>query len=315
VRWPPEGLAKCGGTLSADSCVVQVSVSIVIHSGIALLWPEAVVKIGIVQPVVHDWDWGRRSEYASELIMRLKHQRPDIICLPELFPGRVEQMQACAREIGAYIICGEMRKRRKLLRTSYLNNAALLAPNGEVLGRHSKVLLMPGEEAFGYKHGTSHALFDIPFGKIAILICAEFPLAPESTSALAMSGADIIFVPAMAVKPLMPYWKLFLVTRSMDNGVPVVFVNIGEQFLDDGTVYGGGQSSVVIPMPPQILSLGDFYSAENIKPDDHVQFAMDGEERVEVVDVDVEVHKGYRREILELRRRALSAKLTSVDCN
>jgi predicted amidohydrolase len=270
------------------------------------------MRIGLVQPIVQNWDWITRAEYASNLIFRLRDQKPDIICLPELFPGYIPPIQECARDLKTFIICGEVGNNTGPLSNNYSNNVVLINPQGKVVGRYQKIFLMPSEKASGYKRGTRYKIFNTPLGKIGVLICADFPRVPETSGVLALGGADIIFVPSMSVKNLIPYWKLFLISRTIDNGIPTIYVNIANEFKDGETIYGGGQSSIVTPMPTEIRSLDDFYSSENIKPEDHILYSMENEEMVKVIEVNPAIHSTYRDEKLSARRLAQSIKISKV---
>lgn len=264
------------------------------------------MRIGIVQPVVQGWKWKERAEYARELVLGLKAEKPDVICLPELFPGEIDTLIECAPEVNSYIICGELRRHKS---RQFSNNAVIIKPDGKILCRFSKSMLMPSEESFGYKPGSKLVLADTEFGRLGILICQDFPLAPETSGTLAMNGARIVFVLSMAVKSLLPYWQIFLKTRSIDNGIPTVFVNIGSEFESEGIIYGGGESSIILPMPKSVRNLKEFYYANRIEPEDQVVFKMDSKEGTAVVELDLYYHDTYRYEIQKVRSRAQSLML------
>ena len=174
------------------------------------------MRVALIQPEVHDWDFGKRAEHANDLLLKTKEMNPDIICFPELFPGNIESLKQNAKVVNSYILCGEMEK-IPFQQSLFYNSVVLVNPLGEVVGKYSKQILMQGEVEFGFKRGVDYKIFNTSIGRIGVLICADFPLVPETSAKIALSGADILFVPAMALKNSLSYWELFLLVRSTDN--------------------------------------------------------------------------------------------------
>ena len=71
------------------------------------------------------------------------------------------------------------------------NTAILLGANGREIGRYHKVQPTLGESS--RKRGTSFPVFEVPgIGTVGMCICYDI-LFPETTRALALAGADLVF--------------------------------------------------------------------------------------------------------------------------
>jgi predicted amidohydrolase len=77
----------------------------------------------------------------------------------------------------------------------FRNTAFLLGRDGREIGRYHKVNLPIHESA--RRRGTSFPVFETPdLGGVGMLICYDMVM-PEATRALALGGADIVFVPTL----------------------------------------------------------------------------------------------------------------------
>lgn len=272
------------------------------------------MRVALIQPEVTDWDFGKRIEYANDLVLRTKEMNPDIICFPELFPGNIESLKQSAKVVNSYILCGEMEQIQSQ-EMSFHNSMVLINPLGEVVGKFRKKLLMQAELEFGLKPGGDFVIFNTNIGRIGVLICADFPLVPEPSAKIALGGADILFVPAMALKHALSYWEMSLLLRTTDNGIPTVFVNVAGEFADAGGryVFGGGQSEVVLPMIPEAKTIEEFYGMKEMDPQKQIVLKMGEKEEIKSIDIDITLHKEYRDEIQDLRKMTESIELTTLD--
>ena len=74
-----------------------------------------------------------------------------------------------------------------------LNACPVVAPSGAV-GLQAKLHLTPTEREWGFDVGDRLQVFETPHGRIGVAICYDVEF-PEIARLLAMSGADILFVP------------------------------------------------------------------------------------------------------------------------
>jgi len=186
----------------------------------------------------------RNLDSAIRLIDRAVRSYPevDFVCLPELFyavpsPENAEQVAEPipnrmtqefgkkAREIGAYIIAGSFLEKRDGER---YNTSLLFDRKGEILGSYSKIHLFDAlefKESMISKPGNHVSLFDTDVGRIAITICYDLRF-PELYRKLAMSGADVIFVPSAFLSPRLDHWRILVQAAALQNLTYVVAVNL-----------------------------------------------------------------------------------------
>jgi predicted amidohydrolase len=255
-----------------------------------------------------DWDWSARGKHAARLLQRFQPGEVDIVCFPELYPGKPEHLKESAKRLNAYVVCGEITYRNG----KFLNGVALLGPSGEPLARHQKAMLMPDEVKFGYQAGQTIDVFETELGRIGLLVCYEFPIAPEASTIQFLKKAQIIFVPSMAHRALLEHWKLFLIARSMDNAVPVVFVNIAGEYRSSGRSYGGGHSSVILPLPKGLRTLEDFLYSPGSRPADHMLLEMSETENTAIASLELQDYDKFRRQMNELRLPLVSGMLRDI---
>jgi beta-ureidopropionase len=127
--------------------------------------------------------------------------RPDIACLPELFPSRApepvpgpvtERLSRWAREHSSYAIFG--------LKTSkdgkVYNSAILIDRTGKIVGQFHKMHPTENELAVGTTPGDSEPpVFETDFGTIGIQICFDVNWW-DNWKRLKQKGAKIVFFPS-----------------------------------------------------------------------------------------------------------------------
>ena len=143
----------------------------------------------------------------------------------------------------------------------YYNTAALIGPQGQVIGKYSKthIPLSSGGalEKYYFKPGSKFPVFKTEFGKIGILICYD-RLFPEPFRIMALKGADIVLVPSTIFPRPEPIisndWSFIAKTRAVENGVFAVFVNrAGEE--DDKKYFG---HSIIVNPDGDIIAQAGF---------------------------------------------------------
>lgn len=150
--------------------------------------------------------------------------KPDIICFTETTYDRgtvnteetrwismdsepVKRICRKAQETGMYIIFGihELDGERKY------NTSFIVSDKGEIVGKYRKTHLTYVEVEGGINPGEELPVFELPFGKIGIMICWD-QWFPGVASALFKKGAEIVFVPT-AGNPVPVYCS-----RAYENG-------------------------------------------------------------------------------------------------
>jgi predicted amidohydrolase len=102
--------------------------------------------------------------------------------------------------------------------------SVLIDPGGEVVGRQSKVHLFRQEKERAYA-GLSYSLVDINGVKAGIIVCYD-NVFPEVARTLAVMGADLLFLPSRIVAEGLEPWRLYILTRALENRIPIVAPNV-----------------------------------------------------------------------------------------
>jgi predicted amidohydrolase len=139
-----------------------------------------------------------------ERIRIMSANRPDIICLPEIFTGSTaknaetvpgpttEKLAAVSREMGAYIICPV----HTLVDGKAYNSAVLIDRKGTIMGQYNKIYPVSVECIKGVIPGISKPpVFRTDFGTIGIQICFDINWI-ENWKSLKEQGAEIVFWPS-----------------------------------------------------------------------------------------------------------------------
>ena len=97
-----------------------------------------------------------------------------------------------------YIVPGLVERDRHLI----YNTAALIGPEGNVIGKYRKVCLPRGEIDAGICPGCDYPVFPTRFGRVGIMICYD-GFFPEVARELANRGAEVIAWPVWGCNPLL----------------------------------------------------------------------------------------------------------------
>lgn len=159
--------------------------------------------------------------------------------LAEPVPGpTTEALGAVAWRLGIYIIVGLLEAHPRIPGAVY-NSAALLAPNGRVLGVHRKVHLGIDEKKVFFA-GDRADVYRIDLGNLAMMVCYDGVM-PELSRVMALKGAEII-CGVYAAPGWLPGGNRRLEhiagMRARENGAYYVLCNrVGRQ--DDWQFIGG----------------------------------------------------------------------------
>jgi predicted amidohydrolase len=203
--------------------------------------PSSVRVAGIVLKWIAT-DKQRNFERVCPLIREAARQRADIVITTECFldgyairdksipreawlklgeeiPGGEYYRQLCglAAECRVHLVAGFVERAGQLT----YNTAVLIGPDGRLIGRYHKHGLE--HELNHNTPGTEFPVFDTPFGKIGLIICAD-RRNPELVRQLRTNGAELILCPSGGM------WgpeknDHYLQARSRENGIPIVFVH------------------------------------------------------------------------------------------
>jgi deaminated glutathione amidase len=156
-------------------------------------------------------------------------------------PGPViEPVQEAARRLGVHVVFGTYERGAE--RGTVYNTAAVVGPDGAVLGRYRKTHLFCGED--WVTAGDRAVVVDTPLAKLGLIICFDGDY-PELSRIEAVLGAEVICRPSALLRSA-DIWELTNRARAYDNHVFVVAANATGT--DPAGVIYFGNSMIVTPI-------------------------------------------------------------------
>lgn len=139
-----------------------------------------------------------------------KHQ--SMVEAAEPIPGpSTDYFGGLARKFGLYIVAGLVERAGHLV----YNSAALLDPDGHLVGTYRKATLPRNEVNAGIAPGSDYPVFQTRFGKVGMMICYD-GFFPEVARELTNRGAEVIAWPVWGCNPLLA------AARACENHVYLV---------------------------------------------------------------------------------------------
>jgi predicted amidohydrolase len=164
----------------------------------------------------------------APLIADAAKQRADLVVLPETLtyyglgktyaecaeplPGSsTEYFGTLAKEHNLYIVAGLIERVDHLI----YNTAALIGPDGKLVGKYHKVTLPRSEITAGVTPGRDYPVFNTRFGKLGMMVCYD-GFFPEVARELSNRGAEVIAWPVWGCNPMLAS------ARACENSVYLV---------------------------------------------------------------------------------------------
>ena len=191
------------------------------------------VRIAIAQPLAHrPPDDARNVELAVETIARAAADGADFVAFPESFPGPwrmpatfdpMERLVRTAADHKVHVQFGTLEPLDDGAATAH-NLLVLAYPDGRQPGiyrrTHPKgpwIYTGGGYWEFQYVPGSEFPVFDTVHGRVGLAMCSEIYM-PEVARALALRGAELIFLPAGSDKSkLWATWRNLVWSRAIEN--------------------------------------------------------------------------------------------------
>jgi predicted amidohydrolase len=202
-------------------------------------------KVAAIQMACKVGDVKGNVEKACGMLEEAGRNGVRLVCLPEMFntgyfshTGHIDpaywdlaeplsdswtlaQIGALAKKFRFYIVSPFVEKAGHGV---YHNSAALIDPEGKVIGCYRKVHIpwsLTGTEKFYFRPGYDFPVFATPLGRIAIQICYDRNF-PEGFRTLALKGAEIILLPTGAPRNMAEMWRDICRLRAYENGLFVL---------------------------------------------------------------------------------------------
>src|ERR1700752_2528665 len=195
-------------------------------------------RIAVVQPISHPpGEPDRNITDAVQWIERAKADGADFVCFPETYPGPwrmpatfdpTAAMVEAAKKHGVYVGFGTMEPIDAKGATAY-NLICMAYPDGRAPARYRRThpngpWIYTGGKAWEFQYVAANAfpVFDTAHGKVGLAMCSEVYV-PEVARALALRGAELIFMPAGTDKRrLWATWRTLIWARAIENLAIVV---------------------------------------------------------------------------------------------
>jgi predicted amidohydrolase len=195
-------------------------------------------RIAVVQPICHPP--GEDEANVAEgvrVVERAAAEGADFVCFPETYPGPwrmpatfdpTPAMAEAAAKHGIYVVFGTIEPISHNEGTAY-NLICMAYPDGRRPARYRRThpngpWIYTGGPAweFQYVPGNEFPVFETVHGTVGLAMCSEVYM-PEVSRALALRGAELIFMPAGKDKNrLWATWRTLIWARAIENLAIVV---------------------------------------------------------------------------------------------
>ena len=195
-------------------------------------------RIAVVQPIANPIEEAEKNiADAERFIARAASEGAQFVCFPETYPGPwrmpatfdpTPRMAEAAAKHGINAIYGTIEPLSHNEGTAH-NLICMAYGDGREPARYRRThpngpWIYTGGEwwEFQYVPGQDFPVFDTAQGKVAMAMCSEAYM-PEVTRALALRGAELIFMPAGTDKrKLWSTWRNLIWSRAIENLAVVV---------------------------------------------------------------------------------------------
>lgn len=167
---------------------------------------------------------------------------------------------ALAKELEVWLLIGSLAI--KVSNTKTANRSFLIAPDGSIRARYSKIHLfdvtLPSGEVYRKSNtvegGNEAVVVDTDFGSIGLSICYDLRF-PQLYRRLAHKGAFLFSVPAAFTVPTgQAHWHVLLRARAIENGAFVIAAAQGGEHANGRRTYG--HSLIVAPWGEVLAEAG-----------------------------------------------------------
>jgi predicted amidohydrolase len=195
-------------------------------------------RIAVVQPISHPPGEAERNVAdAVQWMARAAADGADFVCFPETYPGPwrmpatfdpTAALAEAAAKHSVYAVFGTIEPVDVKAATAH-NLIVMAYPDGRPPARYRRThpngpWIYTGGRSweFQYVPGNDFPVFETAHGKVGLAMCSEVYM-PEVSRALALRGAELIFMPAGIDKNrLWSTWRTLIWARAIENLAIVV---------------------------------------------------------------------------------------------
>jgi predicted amidohydrolase len=194
-------------------------------------------RIALAQPLAHDPAHSDRNvEDAVRFVEEAARGGAHFVCFPESYPGPWQmpahfnptaELSEAAAKNRIHVVFGTLEPLSEKAATAH-NLICMAYPDGRVVKYRrthpNGPWIYTGGTAweFQYTAGDEFPVFETAHGRVGLAMCSEVYM-PEVTRALALRGAEIIFMPAGTDKrKLWDTWRTLIWARAIENLAIVV---------------------------------------------------------------------------------------------
>ena len=195
-------------------------------------------RIAVVQPISHPpGEADLNITDAVQWIERAAADDADFVCFPETYPGPwrmpatfdpTAALAETAAKQGVHVVFGTIEPIDAKAASAH-NLIVMAYPDGRAPARYRRThpngpWIYTGGRSweFQYVPGNEFSVFETGHGKVGLAMCSEVYM-PEVSRALALRGAELIFMPAGIDKNrLWSTWRTLIWARAIENLAIVV---------------------------------------------------------------------------------------------
>lgn len=198
------------------------------------------MKVSVIQMDMKLADPAYNFSHAEELIRKAAGDGPDVVLLPEtwntgFFPKEnlasycdrdgtetKRRIGALAAELGVNIVAGSISNRKY---DGIYNTAFVFDRKGACVAQYDKThLFTPSGEHAYYKLGDHPCTFELDGKRCGLIICYDLRFL-ELVRTLALTGLDVLFIPAQWPAIRRRHWDTLVAARAIENQMFVVACN------------------------------------------------------------------------------------------
>ncbi|MFB4163256.1 carbon-nitrogen family hydrolase [Alteribacillus sp. JSM 102045] len=250
-------------------------------------------------------DPAANREKVKKLVqVEMETNHPDLIVLPEMWTTAytlpelkdiadhensetIPFLQNLASQHNVHLVGGSIAYQ---IEEDMFNRALIINNKGELVYHYDKLHLVPMLDEPSYLTGGRNKaqIFELDGLKLGIIICYDLRF-PELIRALALEGAQAVFITAEWPEARTEHWKYLQLARAIENQVYIISCNRVGTY---NNVEFAGKSMTIDPWG-NVLAEGSQNQEETVRADIHPEQVQEVRKKVPVFDSRVPEYYTY----------------------